>query len=394
MVPPELECDIAQWDLDALLADERLRLKEFPVARGATYLAHAAVSPLPARVAAKMARFVQRCSEEGQFQHLYRQEEAEARARAAILLGVEPEEIAFAASTSAGISSIVEGVNWQATDNIVVPDLDFPSTLYAARSVTRLGVEVRRAPCSAVDCFSVPDLAPYVDKQTRLVLLSSINYLTGSAIDLEAIGEWLQKQGILFGIDGIQSLGAVPVCARNVDFLCADGHKWLLAPQGCAILYVNRRRFPDIRPILEGWKNVPDPRDYGRLQEPIGTSAQRFEPGSLNAVGIVGLHAALTLILGFGMSRICGYLTALRARLVAELTSKGYRVLGPAAREIPTPITSFASPRRDVKSLYHALNEAKVIVSLRRDPAGGELIRVAPHFYNSSTEIDRLLDLV
>ncbi|MGI8962019.1 MAG: aminotransferase class V-fold PLP-dependent enzyme [Bryobacteraceae bacterium] len=391
MVPPELAPHIAKLDLDTLLADEALRIREFPVASRAAFLAHAAVSPLPARVVASMVGFIQKCSEEGQFQHLYSDIENQARVLAALLIGVEADEIAFVPSTSAGLSSMVAGLRWEPRDNVVVADADFPSTIYAARTVEHLGVTLRRVPNPAFDELSIRDLIPYVDSNTRLVLLSSVNYVTGSPISMGEIGEWLRQRNILFGVDAIQSLGAVPVSGFDVDFLCADGHKWLLAPQGCAILYVNRRRLLGIRPILEGWKSVPDPRDYQRLQDPITRSAKRFEPGSLNAIGLVGLHAALQLLLGVGIEKICARLSKLRARLEAELCARGYVVLGPPKLTSATPITSFQSPQKDIGSIYRELNEAKIIVSLRHDSSGSKIIRVAPHIYNHDSDIERLL---
>lgn len=379
--------------IEALQTDEALRRREFPVVAERVYLAHAAVCPLPARVVAALERYLEQVGQGGQFEYLHAKAEAGAREIAAEFLGASPDEIAFVSSTSAGLSLVAAGLDWQPGDNVVIPDKDFPSNIFPWLDLRRRGVEVRPLPGRGDGLVTPEDVGATVDGKTRLVALSSVHFATGARMDVDAIGRYLQSRGILFCVDAIQSFGVLPLSARHVDFLTADAHKWMLGPQGIGILYVRRSCFDRLHPALIGWKSVASSKDFSKLEIDFPATARRYEPGSLNALGLTGLHAALSILRQVGIPAIADRLRALRGYLVPRLTQKGYRVLGPASPEGPSGITSFCcASDADAVALHRRLDERRIVVSLRDDPTGAKCLRVAPHLYTTEAELDALIE--
>lgn len=379
--------------LDSLLGDEALRRREFPVCCDKVYLAHAAVCPLPSRVVGALERYLERATRGGQFEHLHAEAEAGARALAAQLLGVTAEEIAFIPSTSAGLSVVAAGLDWKAGDSVIIPEGDFPSNIYPWRQLERRGVRVKAIRARVGAAITVEDVAAALDDRTRLVSLSSVHFATGAWTDVDAVGAFLRTRGVLFCVDAIQSFGALPLSARHVDFLAADAHKWMLGPQGIGILFVRRERFTELHPPLVGWKSVADSKDFSNQRFELSDSARRYEPGSLNALGIIGIHAALGLLAEVGIEAIARRLADVRTRLVAGLEAKGYSIVGDRSQARPSGITSFRyHTTDDTVALYRRLDAKAIVTSLRDDPQGNKCVRIAPHFYTTDVEVETLLE--
>jgi selenocysteine lyase/cysteine desulfurase len=288
---------------------------------------------------------------------------------------------------------VAAGLEWQPGDNVVIAEADFSANVYPWLALERQGVRVKRIPARLDRAISVADVAEQLDDRTKLVALSAVHFVTGAALDVDAVGAFLKARGVLFCVDAIQAFGAVPVSARNVDFLAADGHKWLLGPQGLGVLVVRRPAMAHLRPVLPGWRSVPEPGKYyaGPLQ--WADSARRYEPGSLNAVGVVGLHAALQLLTDLGPAAIARHLRLLRAHLVDGLRERGYRIVGPAAGPLPSGIVAFAQEAPGpMAPIYQRLDAQGTVVSLRQTWRGEEVLRVAPHGYTTAAEVRRFLE--
>lgn len=380
--------------LDKLLASEERRVREFPVAGNKTYFAHAAVCPLPAAVAKAVVEHAERASREGQFEHLHREAEIGARALAAELIGSSSDEIAFVSSTSAGLSMVAQGLSWRSGDSVVVAAADFPSNLHPWLALRARGVDVRIIQRRADGSIRVEDIEPLLDSTTRLVALSSAHFGIGTPIDVDAIGRSLHSRGILFCLDAIQTLGAHPTRVDHVDFLVADAHKWLLGPQGIGILHVRSRHWDALSPVLLGWKSVASSKDYASLAQELSPSAKRYEPGSLNASGICGLHAALKLVSECGIDAVSRRIRMLRGRIESGLRAQGHYVMGREGEDGPTGIVSFRPRAQDLGELARRLDAEGFVLSTRTDMAGNSCIRVAPHFYNTTEEVDRFLSRV
>ena len=196
--------------------------------------------------------------------------------------------------------------------------------------LARRGVETRFVEATPLGNVTVEDVERVVDKKTKLVSLASVHFQTGWRLDVDRIGRFLRKRGVLFCLDGIQSFGALRTSMKFVDFAAADAHKWLLGPLGTAIFYVRREHFERFHPPLVGWNNASSPNFIAQESLAFKRDARRYEPGSLNLAGIVGLRAALQLIHEYGIEPIEARVLALAEWAIACAAKAGFSVLGAA----------------------------------------------------------------
>ena len=378
-----------------LLANEDLRKLEFPVTRDKVFLAHVGVCPLPRRVSETIAEYARTAATGDQEKFVYPAILEEGRKLGARLLNCQPDEIALVGPTSLGLSLIASGVKFRKGDNILIYFEDYPSNVYPWMALAGQGVEVRLMNTRGLGAIRPADVMGQVDENTRLVALASCHFVSGYRIDYQAIGKYLRERGILFCLDGIQTSGAFPLTVENVDFLAADGHKWLLAPCGAGLMYVRRALQEKLNPPIYGWNNVRCPDFIAQEQMVFHSGARRYEPGAYNLFGLVGLVAALELILETGVANIAQELLRKRSLLVPALEAKGYTVLSAdAPPEAWSGLVSFYRPGADLAPLHQKLHAAGVFTSLRVDRKGQKYIRLSPHFYNSDTELQRALDLL
>lgn len=378
-----------------LMANEALRQQEFPVVKNRVFLGHAAVCPLPRRVAEAIAKFALDSVNDDQEKVPSPLFLAETRALAGRLIGAAPDEIALVGPTSLGLSLIANGLRFRKGDNVLVYQDDYPSNVYPWMTLAERGVQVRFINIRELGRIRSVDVLGQIDEQTRLVALASCHFVSGWRLDLEGIGRILREKRIPFCIDGIQTLGAFPTPASCCDFIAADAHKWLLGPCGAGILYVRKEYQEMVRPSVYGWHNIKSPNYLTADQIEFRKDARRFEAGSASLIGVAGLRAALELILEIGVDNIAAELLRKRSRLIPALQAKGYVILQAQSPQIhASGIVSFNKPGADMSALHAALEAANVVVSLRGDRSGNQYIRVSPHFYNTDAELDRFLDLV
>jgi len=372
--------------------DEWRRIN-FPVFDHKIFLTHASVSPLPRNVAAAISYYAERVSELGQYDAWHDEVYFRCKERIARLLGApaKPSEIAYASSTSHAIGLVATSLPWQPGDNCVVADGDFPANVIPWKNLQHThGVEVRLIPGKPEKPITIEDIAPLVDEKTRIVSLASANFLSGIPLDINAIGSWLHQRKVLFCVDGIQTLGAVRFDATHVDFVCADAHKWLLGPNGIAFMWARETALQTMRPAILGWLAVED-RDHWLAYDitPI-TSAERFEPGSRNYIGIVALDAALEMFESLGMEEIERRVVHLRQHAAEQLSQKGCRLLWHPDAERAAGIVTFQPPHGNAAAFFKD-TEADFFLSLRDDKSGQQWIRLSPHFMNCETDIDQLV---
>lgn len=377
--------------ISELLANESLRLSEFPAARNQIYLAHAAVSPLPKRVAERMSAYLT----ESQFSD---QEVAagaaveETRRSLARLLQVSPDEVALMGTTSNALSLIATGFPFQPGDNVVIYRDDYPSNVYPWMSLESRGVEVRSIQVSHLGEITVEDAIKPVDGRTRLAALSSCHFLSGFRIDLDAIGSALHERSVAFCIDGIQSLGAFPTSLQRVDFMAADSRKWMLGPSAAGVLFVRREWQERLQPNGWGWHNLIGTGFTAANRLELRASARRYEPGMANLAGLVGLGAAVELIQEVGLPAIATELKRKRAYLMENLCQTGWEILGESiAAAHWGGMLSASHPRRNLEKVFKTLEQQKIRISLREIRGGQQYIRFSPHFYNTNAELDTAL---
>lgn len=362
----------------------------FPSTQHLTYLNHASVAPLPLPVAEAMQHYLAERSLFGSEALLEWDDRAETiRDSAARLIGAHRDEITFTGSVSHGLNIVAAGLDWKAGDNMICAETEFPANVYPWLNLRRRGVEIRFVPARD-NRILVEDVASLMDERTRLVAISFVEFGTGYRNDLQGLAKICHGQGSYLCVDGIQGLGALylSVAQTPIDFLATQAAKWMLGPVGAGFLFMRRDLQLILDPVMTGWRSVIDQGEYFRYDSPLRPSAERFEPGSLNFIGLVGMEAALKLLESVGLHEIERRILYLTDQLIAGLQDRGYSITTPIAyREERSGIICFRHSVHDSAMLLERLSQAKVIVSLR-----GEVIRVSPHFYNTEADIECLLD--
>ncbi|MGD0745060.1 MAG: aminotransferase class V-fold PLP-dependent enzyme [Verrucomicrobiota bacterium] len=380
--------------LSEILANEEVRRREFPVARDKIFLAHAGVCPLPRRVAQAIADCATRGTTGDQETFVVPDRLNEARKLASQLLNCQPDEIALVGPTSLALSFVAAGLNFCKGENVLIYHDDYPSNVYPWMALAARGVEVRLLNTRGLGVIRPQDVMGQVDENTRLVALASCHFISGHRLEHEAIGKFLRDRGILFCLDAIQTLGAFPTTVEHVDFLAADAHKWLLGPCGAGVFYVRRELQEKLNPPVYGWHNVRNPDFVAQEQIVFRHGAVKYEAGTHNMLGIVGLIAAMELTLEMGVENIAAELLRKRAWLVPALQAKGFTVLNANAKaKNASGIVSFYQPGKDLAALHKKLAGAGVVTSLRTDRKGQNYLRLSPHCYNTDAELERVLEL-
>ena len=368
----------------------------FPILKHWDFFNHAGVSPVASAAAAALKKFADEGQNGAYLGTTWYPDIEKLRLLVASIINARREEIAFIKNTSEGVSIVAKGIDWQWGDRIVTTGVEYPANIYPWMEVSRshgcklVMVEeqqmedgTRRVPIDRI-------LQEAADPRTRMVSLSHVEFASGQRHDLAKIGAFCRDNKKLFNVDGIQTIGLLPVDVRamNIDFLSADGHKWMLGPEGAGIFFCRRELIERTRPLMIGWMNVINPDDYGNYDYTLKPDAGRFECGSYNVGGLLALRASLELLSSTGIDAIAQRVRQLGDRLIDHLHIKGYTVLSPREKEDWSGIVSFASPRHDHAAIVRDLRKNHhTEIALRE----GRL-RASPHFYNTEEQIDRLAE--
>jgi selenocysteine lyase/cysteine desulfurase len=366
---------------------------EFPLTDELIYLNHAAVAPWPKRTGDAVIKFAEQNTRYGSHFYLdWLSKEAELRGQLQALLNApSADDIALVKNTSEALSFVAYGLEWQPGDNIVSSNEEFPSNRLPWESLADQGVEFRQADLHSAD---TPEDALFalVDGNTRLLTISSIQFASGLRMDLERIGEFCKRRGILFCIDAIQSLGSVQFDAQayQADFVMADGHKWMFGPEGLGVFYTTPEARDKLKLTQYGWHMMKDIHNYENQPWEIHPTARRFECGSPNMLGIHAFSASLSLLLETGMAAVEAQVLEKSDYLIDAIDKNGQLVLlsGQHSR-LKSGIVIFKHRTVANEVLYKHLQDNGVVCALR---GGG--IRFSPHFYNTLEEIDRALELI
>jgi cysteine desulfurase/selenocysteine lyase len=365
--------------------------REFPVRRNFVYFNHAALSPLPRRVADAITAHVENTRDRGaaDWRKWYARIER-AREKAARFLGADKSEIAFLPSTSWALNLTARSLAWTPGDNVVGDDMEFPSNSLPWKLLENLGVEYRAA-ANQGGRITLEDLARRVDSRTRVVAVSWVAFHNGYVYPLEEIGRFCRERGILFVVDAIQGLGALPLDLSKtpVDVLAADAHKWLLGQEGCTVFYV-REAMRDRLPVTFGgwWNTKGEESEKGFLGElELYKSARRYEPGSLPTAQIAGLEAAITLLTDAGIETVQKRIAQTVRQLREGLMLRGWRITTP--EPLASGILAAVPLHGDARGMAKKLEERGIIVAPREGA-----VRFSPHFYNDEAEVARILEAI
>ena len=368
---------------------EKIR-KEFPVTEELIFFDHARVAPLPERVRKVVTTFVEDATRFGTAHYeTWMIGIEQSRKSFARLINAGTDEVAFVKNTSEGLSIVANGLDWKSGDNVVIPDIEFPANVYPWWNLKRLGVETRMV--HAVEGRVLfDDLVKQVDARTRLISISSVECNSGFRCDLNRIGAFCKEKDILFCVDAIQSLGILTIDVKrdHIDFLSADGHKWMLSVEGLGGFYISREVLEKVYPVTVGWGNMVNAADFMNYEFAFRPDAQRFEEGSPNTMSIHAFGAALDLLLETGIENIEQRVMALGDTILEQLQRRGLNIYSSTRPEERSGNIAFVM-NQDISRLYEWMLENKVKLTVRDG-----LVRLSPHFYNSEEEILRFFDLL
>ena len=367
----------------------------FPMLQdGIIYMNHAAVSPLSKPVTDRMRKHLSGRSH-GQIDTFKRDFKSFEKARELVkdLINAESSDrISFTQNTSHGLNIVAHGLKWHNGDHIILNDLEFPANVYPYLNLEPRGVKVdfiRNRNGRITPNMIENALRP----QTRLVAISAVQFLSGFMADLKAIGELCKQRGIWFVVDGIQALGArrIDVQGMNIDALATGGHKWLMGPQGAGFLYLSESVQNEIINQHIGWLSVEEPWELFNYDQPLHKTARRYEIGTPNTHGIHGLLASLELMSEIGYDRIEGQILHLTGELIDEIKEwEDCDMYSPIPEEERAGIVTVDLPENiDTDTLLQKLKDKKLHVAIREG-----LLRIAPHYYNSSSEVEQATGII
>jgi len=359
-----------------------------PVVAKWAYFDHAAVCPLPQSARDAMTTWATEAATEGDTVYpAWLQRIGRVRAAAARLLHADLAEVALVRSTTEGINLVAEGFPWRAGDNVVTLENEFPSNQYPWLNQAHRGVEVRRVATDGPR-VDLEKLRAACDARTRIVSLSWVGYASGWRSDLTAAAEMAHAAGALLFVDAIQGLGVFPldVTAVPLDFLAADGHKWLLGPEGAGMFFIRRQHLDLLRPVGVGWNSVARATDYAHIELKYKPTAARFEGGSCNVAGLLGLGASLELLEGIGGERIAARVLEITDLACDRLLSIGARIESDRRGDHRSGIVMFEMPGQDPTEVRDRCLAQGVALGCR----AGRL-RISPHAYASADDVERLV---
>jgi len=367
--------------------------EQFPSLDQGIYFNHAAVSPWPRSTADAVKQFAEENAVNGPA--AYRQwieREKDLRRKLASLTGASSaDDIALLKNTTEGISLAAWGLDWQAGDNLVLPTGEFPSNRLPWLAQICLGVEIREVDIRAAE-NAENALLDAMDDNTRLLSVSAVQWNDGFRLDLARLGQACHSAHVLFFVDAIQQLGALPVDveACHIDFLAADAHKWLLGPEGIAVFYCRESVRPRLRLLQQGWHMYDNPWNFHAGDRQPSSTAKRFEAGSPNTLGQAALHASVELLLSTGMEQVSGRILDNSQFLIRELGRlPGIKISSRTTENRRSGIVSFTHSTISSGRLNNQLAKSGVTTAVR-----GDSIRLSPHFYQGETEISEFIRIL
>jgi cysteine desulfurase / selenocysteine lyase len=351
------------------------------------YLNHAAVSPLSTRVVRAQTQHIQdRSSGKIEtFQDDVLQIEETKRVIRRMINAESRRRIALTGNTSDALNIVASGIDWKPGDRVLINDQEFPANIYPYLHLKHQGVEIDVMRCP--DGRVTPELIySSLQPRTRMLALSAVQFLSGYRADLALLGDVCRSKGIIFVVDGIQAVGGIKldVQTMKIDAMAAGGPKWQMGPQGIGWLYLTEELQARIHQKYLGWLSVENPFDFVNWNQPLDPNARRYEGGTVNILGMWGLHAALATLLEVGPTVIESHIMSLTQTLMDELLRSGdIKLFSPSALGERAGIVTIELPKNvDPTAAFEEMTRREVFISLRNGK-----FRYSPHFYNTREEI-------
>jgi selenocysteine lyase/cysteine desulfurase len=364
----------------------------FPLTRRYIFMNHAGVSPISERGRAALASLIE---QQATRPHLNgTNPEMADRLRSAIgrLVGADPDSIGITRGTAHAVSLLAQGLDWKEGDNVVGALGEHPANVYPWMALRDRGVELRLAEPEG-GRITPESVLSLVDDRTRVVALSHVRVWNGYRVDVQRIGSELDKRAVIFAVDGMQSVGALGLDLSKlpVDYLSAGAGAWQLGPKGIGFCYCRPELLSRLRPVVVGSGSVRNPAEYFKYEFELCETARRFEESSPSLLDMVGYLAGVELLLEIGLDVVEKRVLMLSERLADGLAERGYELVEPWPREAreSSGIVSFRRPGSSPADVLRELTAAGVV-----GRAHADFVRLAPHFYNTQAEVDRVLDVL
>ncbi|WP_227994870.1 aminotransferase class V-fold PLP-dependent enzyme [Oceanobacillus sp. CFH 90083] len=350
-------------------------ISQFPTLNNRNYLASCSQGLLPAGTSSAMTAYHEELLTNGTNWDAAMEMLEKARESFAGLIGADTDEIAVVSSVSHAISAVATAFPDSLTrDEIIFTDLDFPTVADVWFSQARFQGKLHVIPAEQGE-ISLESFEKYINEKTLLTSIPHVHYKSGLRMDIREIAEMAHRYGSLLFVDAYQSAGHCPIHVKEmgIDFLTTGTRKYLLGIPGIAFLYINKETTEKLQPGITGWLGK------GKI------GARKFDTGTPSFISAYTARASLDLIQSVGVHRIAAYLKELGVYTVQYGCEKGLRLYGTEQLENRTSLTAFAHPQ--AAEVVRKLQNKGVVLT-----AKDNIIRIAPHFYNTRQDIERAID--
>lgn len=311
-------------------------------------------------------------------------------------LGAKPQELAYFQSAAGAISQIALGFPFQAGDEILVWDQEYPSNFYPwIRAAEKAKAQIIQVPSGPDLSTPVEAMLERITPRTRMIATSWVQYKTGATLDLKRLTDQTRPQGIFVCADIIQGAGVRPFNFHEsgVDAACGGSHKWMVAGHGAGYLLLREEHFEKISPVMFGAMSYGTPDDPTDIHRSLRFGASRFEPGGKAFAEVAALGASAELLNQTGIQNIFIEAQRLCRRLKSGLEDLHYKVHSPHGSEFSGAILNFAptekSPQKTIEVVEGLMQKNKVSYA-KRAPG----IRVSTHAMVTNEHVDHLLKLL
>lgn len=358
----------------------------FPSSKRGIYFNHAAVSPLSTRVVSAIQSFLKERSEhdvENYFTTLM-PTLAALRARLSRMLKAGERNLAFVPNTSYGLNLLAQGIAWKSGERILLYEREFPSNIQPFLALRKQGVKIDFLKDHDGE-IQIDEIEKAITPDTRLVSLSYVQFLSGFRFNLDELSEVCWRNACLLSIDAIQGLGAMPIDCTKVDFMAAGAHKWGMSPMGTGVAYFSDELLMRLNPVFVGWLSVEEAWDFSHHDKPLKSDASRYELGTYNWMGLVGMNAAFELFEEIGFDAVSEKILSLSEYFSNSLAHSGFELLCSPSRPNRSGIVSIKT-LKNAESIFKQLAARQIEISLREN-----YLRFSPHFYNTQSECDEVI---